>query len=351
MRKLLNGKRVLEKETDEGSLYFVLAEEVFQKYVGLWGYLIRHGEFDQPSKWINTCKMNPFDSYVLLGEFNPQEYEYMIYEESGVSRELNRILASYGMDIDNSFEEFLKLEELPAAAVKEVKDCLVAKECMNVYPEDFPVLDGYEYTFEGETKKFLVENDEHYDDCTLYDQTDYFFRFYIVETYRKTVKEQLTYLFKTHYDEWYQFFAIDTSNKCWVFKEVYQDELDSLPISSYELIETEKRDIPKEEVIPEIDLKKILDPNTEYDFYYSDKMFALGFLSSGGRINVVNIGGELKRYSEMVFKGEKPMSNWDDLIFVGTAPQKEIKEEALTEKEMMQFAVYMREKREKSLLH
>ncbi|WP_193649052.1 hypothetical protein [Bacillus cereus] len=45
------------------------------------------------------------------------------------------------------------------------------------------------------------------------------------------------------------------------------------------------------------------------------------------------------------------MSKWDDLIFVGTAPRKEIKQDILTEKEMMQFAVYMREKREKSSLH
>ncbi|AJG79555.1 hypothetical protein bthur0010_60810 [Bacillus thuringiensis serovar pondicheriensis BGSC 4BA1] len=71
----------------------------------------------------------------------------------------------------------------------------------------------------------------------------------------------------------------------------------------------------------------------------------------GGRINVVNIDRELKRDSEMVFKGEKPFSKWDDLVFVGTAPQKEIQEDILTEQEMMQFAVYMRNKREKSSLH
>lgn len=85
---------------------------------------------------------------------------------------------------------------------------------------------------------------------------------------------------------------------------------------------------------------------------YSDKMFALGFLNNGGRINVVNIDGELKRYSEMVFKGEKPFSKEEDLVFVGTAAsQKEIQEDILTEQEMMQFAVYMRNKREKSSLH
>ncbi|PEQ03428.1 hypothetical protein CN587_17875 [Bacillus wiedmannii] len=72
---------------------------------------------------------------------------------------------------------------------------------------------------------------------------------------------------------------------------------------------------------------------------------------NGGRINVVNIDGELKRYSEMVFKGEQPFSKWDDLVYVGTAAQKEIQDDILTEQEMMQFAVYMREKKEKSSLH
>lgn len=54
----------------------------------------------------------------------------------------------------------------------------------------------------------------------------------------------------------------------------------------------------------------------------------------------------------MVFKVEKPFSKEEDLVFVGTAaPQKEIQEDILTEQEMMQFAVYMRNKREKSSLH
>lgn len=36
MLKLLTGKRILEKETEEGSLYFVLRSDAFHKYVGLW---------------------------------------------------------------------------------------------------------------------------------------------------------------------------------------------------------------------------------------------------------------------------------------------------------------------------
>ncbi|MGK8688602.1 hypothetical protein ACRS5F_27585 [Bacillus cereus] len=45
MLKLLTGKRILEKETAEGSLYFVLPSDAFHKYVGLWGYLSGPGNF------------------------------------------------------------------------------------------------------------------------------------------------------------------------------------------------------------------------------------------------------------------------------------------------------------------
>lgn len=33
---------------------------------------------------------------------------------------------------------------------------------------------------------------------------------------------------------------------------------------------TEKREIPKEELNNELELKKLFDPDTECDFYYSD---------------------------------------------------------------------------------
>ncbi|MGK8688601.1 hypothetical protein ACRS5F_27580 [Bacillus cereus] len=206
--------------------------------------------------------MHSLDSYVLLDKFNPNEYEYMIFEEFGLAKQLDQILASHGIHIHNSFEEFLTLEEIPTDAVKEVKDCLIKNECMNVYPEDFPIVDGSEYIFAGEKKKFIIETDDHYDDVTLYDQTHYFFGQYIVESYKKTVNGQQTYLYKTHYDEWYQFYALDTSDKCWVLKEVFQEELDSLPLSSYEKMIIEKREIPKEELHNELELKKLFDPDT-----------------------------------------------------------------------------------------
>lgn len=34
MRKLLNGKMGVEKETEDGSLYFVFPRDVFHKYIG-----------------------------------------------------------------------------------------------------------------------------------------------------------------------------------------------------------------------------------------------------------------------------------------------------------------------------
>lgn len=351
MRKLFSGKRVLERETNEGSSYFVVPEEKFQKYVVLWGYLIPHGVFNQPNKWVNTYTISPSDTYVLVTEFNPKEYEYMIYEETRVARQLHQILEPYGIDINNEFEKFVELEEIPEAAISKVKDCLMEKRCMNDYPEDFPVVDGYEYIIEGEKKKLIIETETYHDDDTLYDQTGNFDRNYIVETYRKTVTNGFIYVFKTHDNEWYQYYAADASKDCWIMKEVYDDELDDLPISSYELIETEKREIPEEDLKANISWEELLDPNRECDFYYSDKMFAISFLANEGRYNVVNIDGEWKRYSEMVFKGEEPFSKWDDLVYIGTSKQGATEGRQFTQKEMMEFAVYMREKREKSSLH
>ncbi|WP_306008845.1 hypothetical protein [Bacillus sp. MMSF_3353] len=53
-----------------------MPEEKFQKYVVLWGYLIPCGVFNQPNKWVNTYTINPLDTYVLVPEFKPEEYEY-----------------------------------------------------------------------------------------------------------------------------------------------------------------------------------------------------------------------------------------------------------------------------------
>ncbi|PFE92767.1 hypothetical protein CN325_22075 [Bacillus thuringiensis] len=306
-----------------------LPEEKFQKYVVLWGYLIPHGVFNQPNKWVNTYTISPSDTYVLVTEFNPKEYEYMIYEETRVARQLHQILEPYGIDINNEFEEFVKLEEIPKAAISKVKDCLIEKKCMNDYPEDFPVVDGYEYIIKGEKKKLII----------------------VTETYRKTVTNGFIYVFKTHDNNWYQYYAEDASKDCWIMKEIYDDELDDLPITSYELIETEKREIAEENLKANISWEELLDPNRECDFYYSDKMFAMSFLANEGRYNVVNIDGEWKIYSEMVFKGEAPFSKWDDLEYIGTAKQGATEGKQFTQKEMMQFAVYMREKREKSSLH
>ncbi|HDR7707626.1 TPA: hypothetical protein QCX91_005346 [Bacillus thuringiensis] len=306
-----------------------LPEEKFQTYVVLWGYLIPHGVFNQPNKWVNTYTISPSDTYVLVTKFNPKEYEYMIYEETRVTRQLHQILEPYGIDINNEFEEFVKLEEIPKAAISKVKDCLIEKKCMNDYPEDFPVVDGYEYIIKGEKKKLII----------------------VTETYRKTVTNGFIYVFKTHDNNWYQYYAEDASKDCWIMKEIYDDELDDLPITSYELIETEKREIPEEDLKANISWEELLDPNRECDFYYSDKMFAMSFLANEGRYNVVNIDGEWKIYSEMVFKGEAPFSKWDDLEYIGTAKQGATEGKQFTPKEMMQFAVYMREKREKSSLH
>ena len=142
----------------------------------------------------------------------------MIFEEFGLAKQLNQILASHGININNSFEEFLNIAEIPAEAVEEVRDCLIKNECMNVYPEDFPIVDGYEYAFAGEKKNSLLKlkiimimllcmiKPITFPIITLWNHT-------------KTINEQHTYLYKTHYDEWYQLYSLDTSDKCWVLKK------------------------------------------------------------------------------------------------------------------------------------
>ncbi len=55
-----------------------------------------------------------------------------------------------------------------------------------------------------------------------------------------------------------------------VIERSLSKELESLPLSSYKKILTEKREIPKEELNNELEIKKLFDPDTECDFYYPD---------------------------------------------------------------------------------
>ena len=100
------------------------------------------------------------------------------------------------------------------------------------------------------------------------------------------------YVFKTHDNRLYQYYAEGASKDCWVMKEIYDDELNDLPVASYELIETEEREIPEKDLMTYISWEKLLDPNRECDFYYSDKMFAMSSSANEGRYNVVNINRE-----------------------------------------------------------
>ncbi len=50
--------------------------------------------------------MHSLDSYVLLDKFNPNEYEYIIFEEFGLIKQLNRILLYYVIHIIIALKNF-----------------------------------------------------------------------------------------------------------------------------------------------------------------------------------------------------------------------------------------------------
>lgn len=91
--------------------------------------------------------------------------------------------------------------------------------------------------------------------------------------------------------------------------------MEDFPLSSYIKVETAKRNIP--ELEDEIDFQRYFNKDTPYDFYYSDKMFALRILQDEGRFNMANINGVWERYTEMVLKDEEPFCKWDDMKYVG----------------------------------
>jgi hypothetical protein len=86
----------------------------------------------------------------------------------------------------------------------------------------------------------------------------------------------------------------------------------------------------------------------EWDFYYSDKQFVLGTILSPaqsimheerGRVTKAKINGKWKNFTERVPKGENPVGNWDDLVFVGTG--KKTKEVFLSDDELDKLAIKM----------
>ncbi|EJV55812.1 hypothetical protein IEM_05424 [Bacillus cereus BAG6O-2] len=55
----------------------------------------------------------------------------------------------------------------------------------------------------------------------------------------------------------------------------------------------------------------------------------------------------LHQNPEMILKDEEPFCKWDDMKYVGSGIFGDIKEEKLTQEEIMNFAVDMREKKQK----
>lgn len=90
----------------------------------------------------------------------------------------------------------------------------------------------------------------------------------------------------------------------------------------------------------------------EEDFYFSKKQLARGLLipvSLGGMmpqrgvVAVAKINGEWKRYTECVPKGRKPLSNYDDLVLIGSGKDVEIQHEQLSDEEISKLIKEMKQ--------
>ena len=91
----------------------------------------------------------------------------------------------------------------------------------------------------------------------------------------------------------------------------------------------------------------------EEDFYLSKKQLARslmmpmglgGMMTERGVVSIANINGQWKRYTECVPKGKKPLSNYDDLILIGSGKDVEIKHEQLSGEEITNLLIEMKRK-------
>lgn len=340
MKQLLEGKRIFEEETEYGVRYLVLPSEKLQKYVDITGYFIKHGDFNKPVDWINTYGIKDVSTFIKIEEFNPELYEFMFYHDIGLPNELQKVLEPYGIDIQQDMNEFLKIEELPSDVIEPIKSLINAQESHMVYPEDFTFLEGYEFENDGEHFKFIIGEDYgYYSTDITYDVTEQFFDRYIIETYYKETSQGTEYVFKTDEGHWYRYYSGDSGNNYVVLVDIYREELVEFPFYEYTLLETEERSIPKrrERLDFDIALSQLIDKDSPYDFYYSEKAFSLQVLEEDKEKRLAFINGEWLTYTDRVSKGETPSNEWKDVQFIGSGTFGGTKKEEYTKEEMKRF--------------
>ncbi|MEH7336096.1 hypothetical protein V7161_26055, partial [Neobacillus drentensis] len=80
----------------------------------------------------------------------------------------------------------------------------------------------------------------------------------------------------------------------------------------------------------------------EEDFYFSKNQFIRGLrmpksigglVMKRGDVSLAKINGVWKKYTESVPRGRKPLSNNEDLIFIGSGKNVEIIREQLSQKQ------------------
>ncbi|CCW04378.1 MULTISPECIES: hypothetical protein [Bacillus] len=335
MKIWLEGKRIFEEETDYGSKYYVFPRDKMQKNVTLHSYIVKKGAFNQPCKWIYAEDLPKTERIIPVKDFDYSQYDCFIFDDYTLGKDVQKVLSSYNIDIQQDMKEFLKLEVLPEEAVKGLKILFEEKEYYNKYPEDFLFCESYDYKCNEMEKRFIVDPDDNIGVSITYDQTDWFGRQYLVEVYAKEVHSQTHYVLKNDWDYWYKYYPGDSNENYWIIEEIDEEQIGNFSFEEYQPVEIEKRDLP--EKAPEIDLSKYFAPDTVYDFYYSEKMFIMRY-NLDQRVATVNINGSREFYTEMVREGEELTSNWDDMKHIGrtTYGEADIQHPNLTRKDILE---------------
>ncbi|QWI47462.1 hypothetical protein [Bacillus mycoides] len=342
MKIWLEGKRIFEEETDYGSKYYVFPQDKIQKNVMLHSYVVKKGEFHQPCKWIYAEDLPETERIIPVKDFDRSQYDCFIYDERTLGRDIQKVLSSYNIDIRQDMKAFLKLEVLPKEAVKELRTLFKEKEYYDKYPEDFAFCESYDYEYEENKNRILVDPEDNLGMDITYEQTEWFGRQYLVEVYAKQVHSQTHYVLKNDWDYWYKYYPGNSNGDYWIIEEIDEEQIENFPFEEYQPVEIEKRDLP--EKAPEIDVSKFFAPDTVYDFYYSEKMFIMWY-NLEQKVATVNINGRREFYTEMVMEGEELTSNWEDMKHIGrtTYGEADIQHPALKHKDILEHIFGKRE--------
>ncbi|MHA4095866.1 hypothetical protein [Bacillus cereus] len=340
MKKILEGNRIFKEEGDFQTRYLIFPKEKINTYVDLTGYFVKHGDLNKPVKWYCPDDKYNLTNFVRPEEFDASIYEYIFYTDFGFVRELQKILKPYGFNINNDMSEFLKIKEISKEITDFLKMGLIEKDCSLIYPDDFTVVEGYEFEHLGQHYKFIIGEDYGYY-CTdiTYDYTSNFLQESIIEHYYKDTAKYREYILKTNKGKWYKYYPGDTANNYWILEDLYEEDLIVLNFKEYIMEKNDSHIFIKKDTLLDIPWPSFIDKDTQYDFYFSNKEFCLQILQEDNKKQLACIDGEWKKYTKRVRKGDKVYTleweiKWDDLEFLGTSTIGETREEEMSRETM-----------------